>query len=66
MSTRRSERSRKPVSRLVDEQSSRITQKEEVERHIPMVLKTGKTLYEAEPKNKFMSETDVCWKLCHV
>jgi len=61
MSTRRSEQSRKPVIRLVDEQSSRITQKEEVEKDIPKVLKADKTLYEAELK-KYMSETNVAMK----
>jgi len=54
MSTRRSEQSRKPVIRLVDEQSSRITQKEEVEKDIPKVLKADKTLYEAELKKIYV------------
>ena len=50
MSTRRSERSRKPVIRRVHDQSSRITQNEEVERHIPKLLNGDKALYEAELK----------------
>ena len=43
----------KTVIRLVDEQPSEITHKEEVDRQIPEVLKGDKTLYEAELKQVY-------------
>lgn len=50
MAARRSQRSRKPVSRLVDEQSFDLMQKYLEEKHDSKVLKVDKTFYDAEIK----------------